>query len=149
MENDEVMQVLTRESILNAQDIETVFFPVHEWGGGTYLKAFDGRDRDKFEEYITNKKGGKGKNANIDIKGVKALAIVRSAVDAEGSFVFTEKDIPELNRKSAKAISRLFDKFCEMNGFGEDDVDDLVGNSKGEMSDTSGSASPETSEDAQ
>ena len=142
--------VLTKEDILSAVDIEVIYLEIPEWNGGVWLRSFNGRDRDKFEEYISNKnnKPGskKGKNQNIDIKGIKALAVVRSVVDAEvdGQFIFTEAEIPDINQKSAKAIGRIFDKFCEMNGLGEDDVDDLVGNSESETSDTSGSSSLET-----
>ncbi len=138
--------VLTKEGILTAQDIETVQFEIPEWNGMIYLKSLNGRERDKFEEYITSKKKGK---SDVNIMGVKALSVVRSAVDVDGNYLFTEKDIPDLNSKSAKALGRIFDKFCEMNGFGEEDVEDLVKNLDGEMSDISGSSSPGTSEDEQ
>ena len=54
--------------------------------------------------------------------------------------LFAAKDEAALNSKSAKAIDRLFQTAQELNGLREEDVDELVGNSESDLSDSTGSS---------
>jgi hypothetical protein len=47
-------------------------------------------------------------------------------VDPEGNRIFNAGDAKMIGSKSAKSISRIFDKCQEMNGLSEDDVESLV-----------------------
>lgn len=128
---------LTKGEILGADDLPTedVFCP--EWGGGyVTVKTMTGEERDAFEELmIARRKGGK-----LHTRGLKAKLVQLTAVDEDGNPMFTEAEIAALNKKSCKAVDRLFGIAQRMNGLRQEDVDELVGNSPDGPSDASGSA---------
>ncbi len=55
--------------------------------------------------------------------------MVRSIVDEGGNRVFRDQDAALLQRKSASALMRLFNVASRLSGVGDDDVEELVGNS--------------------
>ena len=76
----------------------------------------------------------------MNVKGLKALLVVMATVDAEGTPLFKREDVPALNRKSGKAIDRIFQVAAELSGLSEEDIEDLAKNSEGGRSDDSGSS---------
>ena len=49
--------------------------------------------------------------------------------DENGKRIFKDEDIPALGKKSAKALSLIFDKAQELNGLSDEDVEKLSKNS--------------------
>jgi hypothetical protein len=97
-----------------------------------------GRERDLFEASMAPK--GNSKRPNLD--NFRARLIVQCAVDEEGNRLFNSGDIKWIGEKSAKSISRVFDKCQEMNGLTDADVDELTENFGDDRSGPSTSDSP-------
>jgi hypothetical protein len=126
--------VPTREQIQQADDFQTRQVPVPEWGDGAvvYVRTISSADRIKFEMSLQHD------NERIREKRreqVKEKLIVLCACDADGSPLFQESDINWLRGKSARPIERIFEAARVLNGIGEDDVEQLVGNSQEVQSD--------------
>jgi len=115
---------LTRDAILLASDRKTQRVPCPEWGGAVLLRTMTGAARDAFEQLVSDRRKGE----RIDIVGMKAEVIVRSACDEAGVALFTPKDVAELNAKSAKPLDRLFKVAQTLSGLTDDDVEELAGN---------------------
>jgi len=120
------MSTLTREQILNAEDLETREVNVPEWGGKVMLKTMTGAERDAWESRIPLQTADK----KIDIKEMKACLLVLCIRDPKTSaFLFTEKDVPELNKKNSSVLDRLWQIASEMNGIGNKELEEIRKNS--------------------
>lgn len=126
------MALLTREQILTVKDIETEIVPVPEWGGEVIVKGLSGADRDKYETSLYDQQGKKMK---IKLDNVKARLVAYSVVDENGKRIFSEADIVELGKKSAKALNRIADVSQKLSGVTKEDMDDLTKNSEATTSD--------------
>jgi hypothetical protein len=60
-------------------------------------------------------------------KNVMEALIVACALDDKGDPIFTQADIFELSKKSAIAISKVFEAAAELNGLTQKAVDDIAG----------------------
>lgn len=128
---------LTKEAILAANDLQTRVVDVPEWGGEVILKTLSGMERNAFENslYRIN-----GERATPNMANMSAKLLARVIVDEQGNRIFTDGDIMALGGKSAAVLSRLFEIASEMNGLGEDAIDDAEGNSEaGQAGDSSSS----------
>ena len=129
--------MLTRDQILNAQDIQTEEVSVPEWGGSVLVRALDGEERDALEASMIQ---GKGKNAQVNLKNLRAKLAARSMVDENGKRLFEDGDIPALAKKSAAALNRVYEAAQRLSGITPEDVDELTKNSKPAQSEDSGSS---------
>lgn len=118
------MALLTRENILNADDIAHRDVEVKEWGGTVRVRSMSGAERDAFEQSILDAKG-KAKN----IKNIRARFVASLIVDEKGDRVFADSDIEALGKKNGKALDHLFDVAQKLSGMAEDDLEELAGNS--------------------
>lgn len=131
-----------REQILNVVDTETREVEVPEWGVTVWVRSMSAADRDAFEADLLQ---GKGKNTSVNYRNMRAKLVARCVVDAEGNRIFNPEDVPALGRKSAKALTRLYNVATELSGVSDDDVEELTGNSEPDQSDDSCSDWPGTS----
>ena len=114
--------VLSKEQILQADDLKRQVVEVPEWGGAVLLRELRGRERDAFEE------GSMDKQRNVTMTNMRARLVALSAIDEEGERLFTAKEAVELGDKSATALNRLFEVCCRLSGITSDDVDKLEKN---------------------
>jgi len=128
--------LLTREEILQAEDLPTEDVPVPEWGGTVRVRALKGYERDKFEDSVTDQEGG---TARVIAENLRAKLVALSIVDEQGKRLFSEDDVRRLGGKSAKALDRVFSVAQRLSGISSDDVDELVKNSGAGPSASSGS----------
>lgn len=128
-------QLLDRTTILEADDALVEACHVPEWGGVVRLRVITGRERDRWEAaaYKATEKGG-------STEGLKARLVIASAVDADGKPLFRNEDLAALQGKNAVAINRLFDAARKLNGIGDDEAREILGESKGAPSGGPGSA---------
>lgn len=112
---------LTREMILEADDLGHADVAVPEWGGVVRIRALSGTERDRFEASIA----GNGKRIRLD--NVRAKLVQACAVDGEGNALFGTADVAALGRKSAAALNRVFEAAQKLSGLTDEDVDELVG----------------------
>lgn len=117
---------LTRELILGVLDLPTKDVEVPEWGGVVRVRAMTGAERDKFEADMLTEKGEAKRDKFINVRA-KLCAQVIVGDDGVTS-LFTEKDVEALGKKSARALSRVFDAARALSGFTEEDVKELEGN---------------------
>jgi hypothetical protein len=110
--------MLNRDSILKAKDLKTIELEVKEWGGTIKLQTMTGHDRQEYYKTTAGKDGP---------KNVMEALIIACAVDDKGAPLFTSADITELSKKSAIAISRVFEAAAELNGLTQKAVDDIAG----------------------
>lgn len=123
-EQNKSMPVLDRESILAVEDIVIELIPVPEWGGDVFVKGMTGRERDLFESGIVQISGDDSK---IDMRDVRAKLCAKSICDESGKRLFSEADVKELSKKSAKALQRVFEVAQRLSGISDDDVKELAG----------------------
>jgi len=127
--------VLSKEQILQADDLKRESVDTPEWGGEVLLRELRGRERDAFEE------GSLDSKRNVMMTNMRARLVAMSAIDEEGERLFTAKEATELGDKSATALNRLFEVCCRLSGITESDVDKLEGNSEATHLEESGSIS--------
>ena len=107
--------MLTREQILQSDDLPREEVDVPEWGGKVQVRTMTGTDRDAFEATLVGKDG--------KFENVRARLVVLTLCDKTGARLFNEADIPALGAKSAKALDRVFAVAQRMNGIGADQVE--------------------------
>lgn len=120
-------QYLTKELILQAQDIQREEVQVPEWGGVVLVCGLNGKQRDGLEASMIE---GKGKNANVNLTNLRAKLAARSIVDEDGKRVFSDEDIPALALKSALALNRVYEVAQRLSGITQEDVEELTKNSE-------------------
>lgn len=118
------MSFLSRSEILAANDLPIEELDVPEWGGRVRLVTLTGEQRDEFEssQVKFNKKGRPEQN----MANLRARLVSMVLVGEDDKPIFAQYDIPQLGRKSAKALDRVFEKAAEMNGFSDDDLEKLT-----------------------
>ena len=122
------MSVLDRNSILQASDVVIESLEVPEWKGTVYVKSMSGQERDSFEASLVSKDGKNPVYANI-----RAKLVVRTACDETGKRLFSEADIPDLTRKSAAALQRIFEVAQRLSGISSKDVEEMTGELKNDQ----------------
>lgn len=116
--------MLSKQQILDADDLAFAVVSVPEWGGEVRIRTLSVRERDEFEATIST--GGKKPN----LANVRARLVMRVIVDADGKQVFDLPDVALLGRKSAKAMERVFEAARKLNGFSKEDIEELAKNSE-------------------
>lgn len=117
------MAILSRDEILNAQDLKTEEIQVPEWFGSVLVRALTGSERDQFEQAILIRKG---KDTTVNLRNARAKLVVMSVVDAAGKRLFSDADVAILGRKSAIALQRVFEAATRLSGISEEDLEELT-----------------------
>ena len=130
------MTYLTRDDILNANDLQREPVPVPEWGGTVLVRALSGTERDAFEAGIVHPNG---RRMTYTLDKLRARLVALSIVDEAGVRLFSDKDVVVLGRKSAAALDRVYNVAQRLSGLSAEDVDELVKNSASGPNDDSGS----------
>ncbi len=117
------MGFLTREQIVEVEDVEYDEVDCPEWGGKVRLKSIKGTQRDAYEQSLIVEKSG---SRQMNLRNARAKLIVLCAVDEQGRLLFTPDDLNTLGRKNAKPLDRLFDACRKLAGLSEDDVEELT-----------------------
>jgi hypothetical protein len=133
------MSILTRQQIVDAQDIKTQMVEVPEWGGSVVVRMMTGADRDRFEQSMVAI-GADGKR-EPNLTNMRSKLVAMCAVDEQGNLLFGPDEIDHLAKKSAAAIERVFVVAQELNGLAPKEVESAVKNSAPGPSDASTSAS--------
>lgn len=131
------MALLTRDAILQAQDLPTEQVHVPEWGGDVLVRALTGAERDRFEQSIVEQRG---KNTRMNLQNIRAKLVALTVVDEQGNRIFKDEDVKWLGNKSAAALDRIFEVAQRLSGLRDEDVEELAKNSESDLSDDSTSA---------
>ena len=119
------MEYLTKEQILQADDLEMEVVEVPEWGGSVLVRGLTGTERDAFEGSIIILKG---KRSSMNMRNVRAKLVARSIVDEFMERLFSDADVEALGKKSASALDRVFSVAQRLSGVSDDDMEELAEN---------------------
>jgi len=122
-----IMSLLTRDLILQANDLPTEEVEVKPWGGAVQVRALTGAERDAFEQSIVEQKG---KSTKMNLTNLRARLVALTVVDEEGKRVFSDADARLLGEKSAIALNTVFEVAQRLSGLTPDDVEELTKNSE-------------------
>ena len=107
---------LTKDQILEANDLQSESVTVPEWGGDVLVRTMTGADRDAFEaSMITTLPDGTRKP---NMANMRAKLVALTVVDDAGNRVFDVTDVDRLALKSASALERVFNAAQRINGLG-------------------------------
>jgi hypothetical protein len=121
--HEEFPLVDDRDDVLNIDDIKVHVVPVPEWKRSVRLKELSGMERDEFEASTVTTKGGRQKP---NLANLRARLVSKCMVNAKGDRVFVSGDVARLGNKSSAALDRLFQKCQEINGFSDEDIEELT-----------------------
>jgi hypothetical protein len=134
------MSYLTKAEILAADDAKFGEVDVPEWGGKVRIRTLTGTERDLVDEYRQEAYEKSKKRF-----GARAYLCAMAICDEHGKCIFTPQDLEALGRKNYDALSRVFEAAWELNGLGEEAVENAKKNLSGEQSSDSGTSSLEPS----
>lgn len=126
------MAFLTREQILQSNDMRTETVKVPEWGGEVRIGTMSGAQRDAWEQSLVG-----GKPGQVNLENARARLLVFCIVDDKGQPIFKLEDITQLGRKSAIAMERCARVAQRLNMMRDADVEDALKNSAAAPSGTS------------
>jgi hypothetical protein len=117
---------LTKDQILECNDLKTETVEVPEWAGTINVRMMNGTDRDAFERGLvtTGADGTRTPNYN----NMRPRLVALTAVDDDGNRIFTDDDVEVLARKSAAALERVCIVAQRLNGIGVAAEDDAAKN---------------------
>ena len=133
------MDVLTRENILEIQDIQIELVQIPEWGedATVYVKGMTGAERDKFESSLVVLRG---KSQTLNMANIRAKLASLTICDENGKRLFGEQDVQVLSQKSASALQRVFVLAQKLSRIGDEDIEELAEGLKADPFDGSPSA---------
>lgn len=137
------MVLMSKAAILNAPDIEFEDLDLsHIPGWGTVrIKDLTAGERDKLEQSIVvervEKVGGKRVTKQGLRENVRATFCAACIVDEQLEPLFGKDDIAALGQKSARALDAIFAAIRKRNGIGDEDLNELEGNSEPSQPDDS------------
>lgn len=116
------MKPLSKDQILQADDLPTEVVEVPEWGGSVTVRTLTGAQRDKLEESIVSSPGQR------NLTNLRARLVALAVVDENNEPMFTFEDATVLGNKSARALDRVFASAQRLSGFTKQDVEDIAKN---------------------
>lgn len=147
---------LSRDDILKkAGDLKTREVSVPGWDEPVIVRELTGTDRDSYEASFMVERpvlDAKGKPVPGRTEMVRkpdnyqAKLVARAMVDSDGNRLFTDADAGALGQLPCAVITPIFEAAAELSGLGENDVEQLAGNSEAAQSGDSSSTSPESSD---
>ncbi len=113
--------LLSKEDILACKDVDTKEVDMKPfWPGSVKIKAMSIGDQIEFEKI--NKKRADQSDAVVTL-------LMFCCIDDKGERLFSEADLKELNKKSYRAIERLFKECLNFNSLSEKALDEQAKNS--------------------
>lgn len=124
---DEPLRLITREEIMQRQDIRWAKVAVDEWrpGASLWIRSPTAADRDWMEFVIL------GGDKTMQKDEVRASIIAMCCVKADGSHerMFEAEDVTWLKHKNAAPVNRIYEAILKSVLVSEADVDELAKNS--------------------
>jgi hypothetical protein len=131
---------LTRQQMLEAQDVqvEAVFVP--EWGGTVHVRSLKGKGRDQFEGSRVRVKA----DGQVELihDNTRARLLSLTVCDEAGVLLFSPEDVEALGEKNAAALDRIFDVAQRLSALRPQDLEQKVKNSGAARIVNSSSGSP-------
>lgn len=123
----EIME-LTREQILEINDLQIEKVETPEWGGCVFVRTVNADDSYEYS------KGNLDEEGNVKEKNLIVDYCAFVMCDSKGERIFSNEDIQQLSKKSTKAILRIYKAGKKLNG---EDIEELEKNSEQTQSEDS------------
>lgn len=123
--------ILTREQILQSDDLQPSEVEVKEWGGSVFVRAMDAEERSDIEKRF------KGRDPTMDLADFRTTLVALTTANEKGELLFTLDDIALLKKKHSNAIETIFETASAKNGFTKKDVEELEKNSESDPNEDS------------
>ena len=126
------MSFLTRADLLASKENPRRFkdVTIPELGGKKIrVQSMTALERGKYEAQFTDRKTGKSRMELV--AQARELLAVQCCVDEQGNKLFTPDDVRTLNDVDAAILDRIADAARELSRIGQDDYEELLGNSEG------------------
>jgi hypothetical protein len=130
------MGLLSKEAILQADDLPTEDVEVPEWQGTVRVRALTGKERDAFEASLQQQRG---KDFVRNTANVRAKLVAKCLIGEDGERLFSENEVNALGAKSAAGLDRVFEVAARLSRLSEEDIDELGKSSDVDPSDDSSS----------
>lgn len=127
--------LLNKEQILSADDLTYKNVEVPEWNGTVRVRTMTGLERMKFEDGALKIKGDSVELSDGSVNIICRLLALTICGD-DGERIFGDDEMKALAEKSVRPLLRLFKVAQELNGIGEDEVEELEKNSETVPSDS-------------
>lgn len=118
-------KILSKNDILNANDIHIEELSVPEWGGVVYVKTLTADERDMLEAAIVEMSAN-GKPKSLKLEHMRAHLAMLGICDAEGNRLFSSADVKALGKKSAAALDRVVAMIQKMSALTATDIERLM-----------------------
>jgi len=112
---------LTKEQILAADDLGMLEVKVPEWGGTVFIRVMTCGERDAYEN-DWNLHKGKG------YENFRTKFLAKCLCDSKGQRLFSDAEVEQFAKKSAKVMSRVWAKAMQHNALTDKDVEELAKN---------------------
>jgi hypothetical protein len=109
------MTLLSKDSILNSNDIPNDVVEVPQWGGSVKVRGMTAGERDRFEDMIRTKGLG----------ALRATLAGMCIIDEDGKRLFTDIEVNKLADKSAEALDLVVEVASRLSGLTPEDADFL------------------------
>lgn len=109
------MATLNRATLLatlSAIALTPVKVSIPELGGEVYIKQLTAKEREIYEENLKD----------VPEHSIRATIATQVVCDEKGNLLFTADDVDTLNNAPSKVLMRIFSKFNEINGVGEEEA---------------------------
>jgi len=116
--------ILSKDSILKANDLKTEEIKVPEWGaGGTVIvSTLTSKDRDEYESLMFDRDESKSAGS------IRSWLAVRAIRTEDGRRMFTDEEAALLDEKSGVATTRIYEAAQRLNRITDADIEDLAKN---------------------
>ena len=118
-------KLLTRDDILNADDLKSEYVEVPEWGGTLRVRGLTGSERDRFFGSFVDGDGNKDLGA---LNNATARVLALSIVDEDGKPLFTKADVVALGNKSGEATGKVWTVVQRISGLSPKSIKALTEN---------------------
>jgi hypothetical protein len=149
------MTLLTRETLIKHSTFRRIEVDVTPWGEvdpdtgkpiptSVFVRELSSRERDMFEESVHK---GKGAKRELNFINARAKLVAVACCDADGNLIFQPEDVEWLTNKPVGFLNRIYNAAMKINGFTDEDEEELLGNLPTTTISCSGTTSPSPSVD--
>ena len=130
-------KVIGKMDVLRAKKLKRELVPVPEWGGSIWVQEMTAEERDQFDSWVVGKKAG-------DQTGMRLRVLLHTAINEDGTMMFSELDLDDLKIKSGCAVTTVSNAGLRLSGMSEEAKVEETKNSVAEESGDSSSNSAVT-----
>ncbi len=135
--NGHVRGLLSFDEIIDADDIQTEYVDVPEWGGRVKVISLTGEERGKV--FAAIRAHGKQIKDEDEAQSIfYARVIAASLVDENGNRIAGQSKAMALTKKNAAALNRVYRVCARISGIGQEEEDQAKQDLKATPSESSG-----------